>query len=72
MENNLFIVAPNRVGKENFYRKDSPPCFGNNLIVRALGNVLAKAGSNDEEIVSAEFDFEDRQEAKRRYHFLRD
>ena len=72
MENSLFIVAPNRVDKENFYRKDSPACFGNSLTVGPLGNILAKASSDNEEILSAELDLEDMREAKRRYHFLRD
>ncbi len=72
LENSLFIVAPNRVGEEKFYRENSPAFFGNSLIASPLGNILAKASADTEEIVSAELDFEDMQEAKRRYHFFRD
>ena len=72
LENNLFIIAPNRVGEESFYRKDSPAFFGSSLIIGPLGNVLVKAGSKDEEIVSTELNFEDMREAKRRHYFLDD
>lgn len=72
LENGLFIVAPNRVGKENFYRENSPAFFGKSLIIGPLGNILAAAGSDGEEIISAELDFEDMQEARRRNYFFRD
>lgn len=72
LENGLFVVAPNRVGKENFYRENSPAFFGSSLIIGPLGNTLAKAGSDDEEIISAELDFEDMLEARRRNYFFRD
>ncbi|MFC1957579.1 nitrilase-related carbon-nitrogen hydrolase [Chloroflexota bacterium] len=58
--------------RRTFTGKIPPPFFGSSLIIGPLGNVLAKAGSKDEEILSAELDFEDMREAKRRYHFFRD
>ena len=72
LENSLFIVAPNRVGKENFYRENFPTFFGNSIIIGPLGNVLAKAGSDAEEVISAELYFEDTREARRRNNFFRD
>ncbi|MBI2287389.1 MAG: acyltransferase [Chloroflexi bacterium] len=72
VEHNTFVIAPNRVGEENFYRKNSPAFFGSSLIVDPLGNVLAKAGAKDEEIVTAELDFAAMLEARRRYHFSHD
>lgn len=72
VETSLFVIAPNRVGEENFYRQNSPSFFGSSLIINPLGNVLAKATTTDEEIISAELDFADMQEARRRYRFLHD
>ncbi|MDZ4230576.1 MAG: nitrilase-related carbon-nitrogen hydrolase, partial [Dehalococcoidales bacterium] len=72
IENSLFIIAPNRVGEENFYRHNSPAFFGSSLIVSPLGNVLAKATATDEEIITAELDFADMHEARQRYRFLHD
>jgi len=72
LENNLFVVAPPRVGKETFYRENFPAFFGNSLIVGPLGNILAQASSDSEEVISAELDFEDMQEARQRHYFSRD
>ena len=72
LENHLFVVGCNRVGEEKFYRDPPPVFYGNSLIVSPLGNVLVKAGSDDEEIVSAELNLEDMKEAKQRNYFFRD
>ncbi len=72
LENNVFIIAANRVGKETFYREGFPPFYGSSLIIGPLGNVLAKADAESEQIISAELDFEELAEARRRNEFLRD
>ncbi|MBM2825266.1 MAG: Nitrilase/cyanide hydratase and apolipoprotein N-acyltransferase [Dehalococcoidales bacterium] len=72
LENNVFILAANRVGKETFYREGFPPFYGSSLIIGPLGNILAKADAESEQVISAELDFEEMAESKRRNDFLRD
>ena len=72
VENHLFVIGCNRVGEENFYPGTPLSFYGNSLIAGPQGNILAQAGSDDEEIVSAELNFEDLLEAKRRNYFFRD
>ena len=51
MENNVYAIAVNRVGEESGFR-----FIGRSSIVDPAGNVLAKAGADQEEILLADID----------------
>ena len=47
----VFVVAVNRVGSE-----EGSQCYGTSMIVSPHGEVLAKAGETQDEVVSAVID----------------
>ncbi|MFQ6075135.1 MAG: carbon-nitrogen hydrolase family protein [Candidatus Bathyarchaeia archaeon] len=63
----VFIVAVNRVGKE-----DGREHFGCSLIVSPSGEVLAKAGEREDEVVSATIDLGQIDAVRSETGFLRD
>lgn len=54
VENQLFVVAADQFGLHDGDRRS----FGNSMIVDPWGEVLARAGSDGEEVVAAELDFD--------------
>ncbi|NCB62016.1 MAG: carbon-nitrogen hydrolase family protein [Clostridia bacterium] len=66
-ENQLFIAACNRTGKEGEYT-----FFGNSMIVAPDGTILGRAGEEENAIVMAEIDLEDADAARINGPLLRD
>ena len=65
--NGLFIAAPNRVGAE-----DEMAFYGGSFISNPFGDVLAKAGDQDDEIVSARLDLDEIKAFRDIFQFHRD
>jgi N-carbamoylputrescine amidase len=65
--NGVFVAAPNRVGHEG-----SLQFWGNSLVIDPNGNVLARAGDDEEAIVMARCDLGLIDVVRTHWPFLRD
>ncbi len=69
--NGLFVAVPNRVGHEDGVG-EGIQFWGNSFICDTSGSLLAKAGSEREEILIAACDLDELQTARTHWPFLRD
>jgi len=67
MANACFLVCANRTGKE-----DAIPFLGSSFICDYQGEILARAGEDGDEIITAVIDVEGSREKRRNHHFYRD
>jgi len=65
--NQVFIAAINRVGEEN-----GDPFYGSSLICDPRGNIVAQAGSEDDEVLVADIDLAEVAEIRNSWLFYRD
>lgn len=65
--NGVFVVTPNRVGTE-----DKIEFWGNSFICDPYGQLLAEAGRTEEEVLTADCDFNLIETARTHWPFLRD
>ena len=65
--NQVFIAAVNRVGEEN-----GDPFYGSSLICDPRGNIVAQAGSEDDEVLVADIDLAEVAEIRNSWLFYRD
>jgi N-carbamoylputrescine amidase len=65
--NGVFVAAPNRVGKEG-----ELIFWGKSFVANPFGEVVARAGDTDEEILLADCDLQDIERFRRGWPFLRD
>ena len=65
--NQVFIAAVNRVGEEN-----GDPFYGSSLICDPRGNIVAQAGSEDNEVLVADIDLAEVAEIRNSWLFYRD
>jgi predicted amidohydrolase len=64
-ENHMFVLAVAKAGVE-----DGFPMIGGSCIVSPFGDVLARAATTDDELVTATIDLDQIGEAKRRWNFF--
>ncbi len=70
--NGLYVVVPNRVGREDVLGGAPLNFWGTSLIVDPMGQVLAKGSTTDETILFADIDMEVIETQRRAWPFLRD
>lgn len=73
--NGIYIVACNSVGKESFTFRGQPMeeiSFGGSVIVDPLGQIIAQAAENQEDIITAEIDLAQVKNRRHETKLLRD
>ncbi len=70
--NGCYVAVPNRVGLETPVGGDGIQFWGQSFVCDPQGQVLAKAGQKDEEIICVDIDLQRVEEQRTHWPFLRD